>query len=101
MRSRYAAYATGNVQHIVRTTHPSGPQFQHNNENWMAEIATFCETNRFFSLEIHEHSATNSIGRVHFTAHLQSGRTPVSIDEKSLFYLVDERWLYWGQEETD
>ena len=98
MRSRYAAYAMGQVDHILRTTHPLGPQFQSNDSAWRREVEYFCQVHRFVSLEVHDHSVQGTVGRVHFTAQLQHGENRVILEERSLFYRVHDRWLYWGKE---
>jgi len=97
MRSRFTAYATGNIRHIVETTHPHGPHSQSNLEQWEAEIRAFCEAYRFTGLTIHSHQAESGTGRVHFSATLENNQTETTLEEDSLFYTVDSQWLYWGR----
>jgi SEC-C motif-containing protein len=49
MKSRYSAYAKGEVKYIVKTTHLSNIQYQ--NPNWINEIKLFCKS-EFKQLEI-------------------------------------------------
>jgi uncharacterized protein YchJ len=94
MRSRYAAYATSAVGHIIATTHPSSAQEMADLVAWRAEIARFCAGARFVSLTIHDAGEDGTQGWVNFTAELRVNGATRLMSEHSIFYRVGERWLY-------
>lgn len=94
MRSRYVAYATGDVGHLVRTTHPSSPHFREDAGAWSAELRAYCAAVRFLGLTVHEASEDGDTGRVRFTAvYEHDGRDGV-IEEDSRFVREGGRWRY-------
>ena len=100
MRARYTAYAIGDVDFLVRTTHPEGPQFEPDTETWKRELVAYCKATTFAGLTVLEHDVDEDAGRAHvtFRADLRQGGSPVGFTERSLFLLVDGRWLYHSGE---
>lgn len=97
MRSRYAAYAVGDVDYVLATTDPEGPQFEPDRAAWARSIADFSRATRFEQLEIRAVSPiTDERGEVEFFARLSRGGEDVSFVERSLFVRRDGRWLYVG-----
>ncbi len=99
MRSRYTAYALGQVAYLMQTTHPAGPHYQPDLARWQTELASFCRSTRFAGLTIlsvENGEADN--GWVTFTATLFQGQKDVSFTERSLFKQVEGRWLYLSGE---
>lgn len=97
MRSRYAAYALGDVDYIIATTDPEGPQFQADRAAWARSIVDFSRATRFEKLEIRAASpVADERGDVEFLARLSRGGEDVSFVERSLFVRRDGRWLYVG-----
>ena len=96
MRSRYTAYASGNVGFILRSTHPDGPQWNPNVEQWSSEVQTFSTAHQFTGLTILSHSEKDSSGQVHFSAKLIRNGQPHTIEEDSMFFKINQKWLYWG-----
>lgn len=95
MRSRYAAYAVGDVDYIVATTDPEGPAFRRDRDAWIADLRRFAALTTFERLEIREVSpVTGSHGEVRFFAQLARGGADVSFEERSLFVHRDGRWYY-------
>lgn len=94
MRSRYTAYATGNVRHIMATTDPQGPHFAQNQTEWENEIRRFCTGTNFENLTVHDTDQDENTGWVLFTAHLRKGELDRSFSERSRFTRVGGRWLY-------
>ena len=94
MRSRYTAYATRNIGHIMNTTHPAGPHHQANQAAWRQQIATFCDGFEFVGLTIHDSETDSSQGWVEFTAHLKQGEEDASFTERSRFFHQKGAWLY-------
>ncbi len=98
MRSRYSAYALGNVRYIIATTHPASPLQQTDQAAWRQELRQFCQQTTFLSLRIvadDEHVArAGEWATVTFRAGLIQGGQDASYTEQSLFERVAGRWLY-------
>lgn len=90
MRSRYSAYALENPEYIIKTTHPDSPSFEKNRKNWKQSILEFSKESNFEKLEILEYGED----WVHFKAYLGHG----TLDERSTFLKIDEKWLYLNGE---
>jgi SEC-C motif-containing protein len=98
MRSRYAAYALGLADYILRTTHPEGPHFEDDRDRWLAEVKRFSASAAFVGLEIVEASEANEAGFVHFVARLQAGDKIVEMAERSRFEKIAGLWRYHSGE---
>lgn len=97
MRSRFSAYALGQIPYIIRTTDPEGPQWQVDLEAWGEQIDLFYRGTRFEGLEIGDAPPpVGERGKVTFTARLRQGTNDASFTEVSTFRLVSGRWLYQG-----
>ena len=94
MRSRYTAYATGAVSHLIATTAPDGPHHVADTRAWRAELEAYCAAVRFVGLTVHEASADGDTGRVGFTARFVHDGEERSLSEHSRFVRRDGRWLY-------
>ena len=86
MRSRYAAYALGLADYIIRTG--ANPQNRD-------EILRFSRETVFQDLAIHEWTDGEKEATVTFTAHLRQGGKDVSFTEKSLFIKKGDVWIYF------
>ncbi len=99
MRSRYTAYAVGQVAYLMQTTHPAGPHYQPDLSRWQTELERFCRSTRFAGLTILSTEAGDpDTGWVTFTATLFQGQQDASFTERSLFKRVDGKWLYLSGE---
>lgn len=97
MRSRYAAYALGEVDYILDTTHPAGPLFRSDREAWRRDVAEFCEHTCFAGLRvISAPTVRGDVGWVTFTASLSQAGHDASLHERSRFERLAGRWLYHG-----
>lgn len=94
MRSRYTAYAIGNVPYLVATTHPDSPHREPDVVAWADDLRRYCAAITFESLTIFEASETGDTGKVHFEARLRQGHTLHTMTERSAFLKVDGRWSY-------
>lgn len=95
MRSRYAAYSAGNVDYIVRTTHPDSPHAQVDRAAWLDALRAFCAGTQFEGLSLlHAPPAEGDRGTVTFRAALRQGDIDASFEETSHFIRVDGRWMY-------
>ena len=87
MKSRYSAYAFGEVSYILKTTHPDfRPQ---DLSNWKSEIGHFCKSD-FQALTILSSGWNENEGFVEFEAHIDN----YVLKEKSRFVKVEGRWYY-------
>ncbi len=94
MRSRYTAYVTGNIGHIMKTTHPDGEHYRKDKQAWHNEIDVFCTQFSFHGLEVRETEIKDNHGWVTFHARISQGDRDVSFTERSFFRLENGRWLY-------
>ena len=92
MKSRYSAYATGNADYIIKTTHPDNSDYSEDRQSWRASILAFCKETTFEGLKIIDYSDESENGEafVTFEAYLSSG----ILKEKSRFLKSEGRWLY-------
>ena len=93
MRSRFSAYASGAVEYILRSTHPSVRKFHD-----AASIENWAKTNRWQKLEIvskTEGEAKDTQGTVEFKAYyLDAGDQPQTHHEKSNFRKELGKWFF-------
>jgi len=101
MRSRYSAYALGMVEHILRTTDPTGPHFEADTAHWRTEVRTFCAAASFDGLELLQVEARGDQGIVDFRANISSEDGAAVMAERSLFRRVDGHWLYHSGQRLD
>jgi SEC-C motif-containing protein len=94
MRSRYTAYATGAVDHVMATTAPESPHRGADPSAWRAELRAWCAAVSFDGLEVREAHTDGDRGTVTFFARLRSGDRDVSFGERSRFVRRDGRWWY-------
>jgi SEC-C motif domain protein len=92
MRSRYSAYALGNAEYIIKTTHPDHPDSSIPAPERRKQIKLFCRSSTFKDLEILE--STDST--VTFKATLTHNGQDASFTEKSAFAQINDRWYYLG-----
>jgi len=88
MKSRYSAFAVGNVDYIIKTS-----TFQKDYE----DLKTFCSTCKFEKLEILQAVEDE----VTFRATLTCNGEDASFSEKSHFIQKDGRWYYDSGEILD
>ena len=90
MKSRYSAYAVGNSDYIVKTTHSNNADFIENTKEWKKSIDDFSAHTDFLALEILEFIEGEEEAFVTFKAKLSSGE----MLEKSRFLKLGNAWLY-------
>ncbi len=90
MKSHYSAYAVGNSDYIIKTTHPDNPDYTDDRKTWKASINRFCRETRFEGLKIIEWSEVGSETFVIFNAALSGGE----MIERSRFLNEQGSWLY-------
>jgi SEC-C motif-containing protein len=94
MRSRYAAYAKGEVDYVVETTDPQGEAWQEPVAEWRAEIRRFGRDAEFLGVEILDAAVDGDAGEVEFRARLRANGRDTSFEERSVFVRRAGRWLY-------
>lgn len=97
MRSRYSAYALGNAEYIITTTHPDHPDSALPLSERRKQLKHFCRTTTFKNLEILDFTETT----VTFKATLVHNNQDASFIEKSAFAQLNVRWLYVGPLKMD
>jgi SEC-C motif-containing protein len=85
MKSRYSAFATGNIDYIIKTS-----TFQKDFD----DLKAFSDSCEFKKLEILEFSQAENEAFVSFRATIFCAQTDNSFEEKSRFIKKDNRWLY-------
>ena len=88
MKSRYTAYAIGNADYIVKTTHPDSPHFEIDIDKWKRSIKEFGNS-EFKKLEIIEFIDGEKEAFVEFKAYIEN----YIMHEKSHF-VKEEKWFY-------
>jgi SEC-C motif-containing protein len=94
MRSRYAAYAVGNADYLMDTTHPDNPAYSLDRQGWKKKILEFSKNTRFEGLTIVDFIDGKEEAFVTFTAYLKQGDHDASFTEKSRFLKITGKWLY-------
>ena len=90
MKSRYSAFVVGNAPYIIKTTHPTNPDYQLDRKEWQKSIETFCKESNFISLEIKSYHEEPMQAFVTFKAYFTNGE----LYEKSRFVKEEGRWVY-------
>ena len=86
MRSRYSAYATGEIDYLIESTHPSTRKLYS-----LADIEGWMRSNKWLKLEII--SCVGAI--VEFKAHFVEGlNSPEIHHERSTFQKENGRWYF-------
>lgn len=103
MRARYSAYATGDANFLIDTTHPESPHAQADRRAWKQELVAYCRATQFVGLTVHAHERDDAAGRasVTFTAALRQDGRDVGFTEHSTFVREGMRWYYLGGESSD
>lgn len=96
MRSRYSAYAVGDVDYIMATTHPDNGGYMADKAAWRKQLRAYVNATDFLGLLVHERNtdADGERGTVRFSAALAQNGLPAPFSETSVFVRVKGRWLY-------
>lgn len=97
MRSRYTAYATGEADYVLATTHPDGPQWRSDRDAWLADVRDFVGRTEFLGLRVTAREEVGERAWVTFRATLRQLGRDASFEERSEFRKgPDGRWAYIG-----
>ena len=94
MRSRYAAYALGLAEYIMKTTRWGENTAALPSEQWKKSIMEFSSSTNFLGLKILFYTEAGNSAVVKFTALLKQGSRDASFTETSQFVKENGRWLY-------
>ena len=96
MRARYSAYAKNLPLFIIKTTHPSNPDYDPDLASWKESISAFAKSTTFEALEITQVIENAAVAIVCFQAKLVQNGKPAFFKEESLFEKHHGKWLYKG-----
>jgi SEC-C motif-containing protein len=85
MKSRYSAYAMGEVRYIIKTAL---------RDDDINSIKEFCKNSSFKKLEIIDFIDGENEAYVTFRATIFQGSNDISFTEKSKFIKIDGKWMY-------
>jgi len=88
MKSRFSAYAVGNADYIVKTTHPDSPHFERDLKEWKKSVKEFSNSD-FKRVEIIEFADGEKEAFVEFKAYIDE----YVMHERSRF-VKEDKWYY-------
>lgn len=95
MRSRYSAYASSTVGHLIATTAPDSPHRSSDLAGWRADLTAWCAVARFDGLTVFGSGTDDDDhGWVTFFARITVDGQDRSFGERSRFVRIDGRWFY-------
>lgn|SRR5512140_1845857 len=96
MRSRYAAYALGEVEYLWRTLDPEHPDRARPEAEVLRELRAFSQATSFARLRVLDDDEDEAAGtaRVLFHAELYQAGKERSFAERSLFKRREDGWRY-------
>lgn len=94
MRSRYAAFAVGDVDYLIRTLHPEHPDAAVPRDALASTLREACRAYKYTGLTILERKTEGDLATVVFRAKVFDKGRDLSFTEASTFERVDGRWRY-------
>jgi len=88
MKSRYSAYAVGNTEFIIKTTHKDSPHYEKDINEWKKSIKEFSKSS-FKKLEIIGFIDGEKEAYVEFKAFIDD----YEMHEKS-YFIKEDKWYY-------
>ncbi len=98
MRSRYSAFAAGEIEHLVRTLHPDHPDRAMPIEVLRSTLQATSRAYRYTGLVVEESEEEGEHATVLFLARLFDRGTDRSFRERSAFVKTSEGWRYLSGE---
>jgi SEC-C motif-containing protein len=98
MRSRYAAFARGLGEYLVRTLAADHPDRAHDEASLVVALSRAKDTQRFLALTILESHVEGDRGEVTFHARIFERGADRSFTERSRFHKELSGWRYAGGE---
>lgn len=96
MRSRFTAFAVGDIAHLWRTLHPQHVDRQRERAVVERELARVCRTTRFMGLVITATTPPDDAGiaTVSFSVRAFVDGRPAGFSETSRFAIAEGGWRY-------
>jgi SEC-C motif-containing protein len=88
MKSRFTAYAIGNADYIIKTTHKTSPHYEKNINEWRKSIKQFSNS-AFKKLEILNFIDGEKEAYVEFKAYIDD----YVMHERS-YFIKEDKWYY-------
>ncbi len=88
IKSRYSAYAVGDANYIIKTTHKNSPHYEENRLEWISSIKEFSKS-EFKKLEIIDFEEKENEAFVKFKAYIDD----YVMQEKS-YFIKEDKWYY-------
>lgn len=101
MKSRYSAFAAGDYNYIIKTTHKDNPDYTDDLISWKESILSFSKDSDFKNLTIVDFIDDEIESYVTFNAMIFHGAHNNSFCEKSKFIKENGVWLYHSGEFID
>ncbi len=101
MRSRYSAFALGEVEHLIRTLHPEHPDAALPHDALRATLKGACRAYKYTGLSVLEHRTEGEQATVVFRAKVFDRGRDLSFTEASMFARTAEGWRYLSGETID
>jgi SEC-C motif-containing protein len=98
MRSRYSAFATGEIEHLVRTLHPDHRDREMPGDVLRATLRNTCKSYKYTGLVIEEHHTEGEHATVTFLARVFDHGIDRSFRERSTFVRTQEGFRYLSGE---
>ena len=96
MRSRYSAFALGNVAWLIETLAMDHIDREMDERSLAASIREICRTGRFMGLTVLEVVDMGNSARVRFHVRVFTDGRDRSFEENSYFVREDGNWRYLG-----
>ena len=94
MKARFSAYAIGDAEFIIKTTHPQNEQFRASTKQWKSEILYFSKITQLEELKILKFEEGEHNGFVEFNLIFIQNNIASRLHEKSYFLKSGDEWLY-------
>lgn len=93
-RSRYAAFATGEIDYLIRTLHPDHIDQSLPEDVLRSTLTAACHEHRYTGFEVLEADFGEASGTVRFRAKVFRRGVDLSFVERSRFERVGAGWRY-------
>lgn len=99
MRSRYSAFALGEIDYLIDTLATAHPDREEDPTALRIALREVCRTGRFMGLTVYEAHEEGERATVRFRARVFSGGVDRSFEETSDFVRERDGWRYLGAHE--
>ena len=93
-RSRYAAFATADIDYLIRTLHPDHVDLALPEEVLRSTLGAACREHRYTGFEVLESDVRETTGTVRFRARVFRRGVDLTFVERSRFEKIGSGWRY-------